>query len=231
MGNSKAYPIEIENLMRQRANSIEVLLVDSDPSWQQRIVTLIDAEQDMKVSWTVSTEEMAIRAGLQLDVDVMILDVSLSEGLEVVVEILRKKTLPIIVLTSLNDREVIIDAILSGATNYITKENYIDILKAIREAYYDKPSLHADAVKVLRNEIELIKRKELHCMLTPAERDILKLIGWGYSQPIIRDLLGITSNTMKSHVRNINRKFNARTIREAARKAERRGLYDRQYAT
>ncbi|UQZ86450.1 Transcriptional regulatory protein LiaR [Paenibacillus konkukensis] len=217
--------------MRQRANSIEVLLVDSDPSWQQRIVTLIDAEQDMKVSWTVSTEEMAIRAGLQLDVDVMILDVSLSEGLEVVVEILRKKTLPIIVLTSLNDREVIIDAILSGATNYITKENYIDILKAIREAYYDKPSLHADAVKVLRNEIELIKRKELHCMLTPAERDILKLIGWGYSQPIIRDLLGITSNTMKSHVRNINRKFNARTIREAARKAERRGLYDRQYAT
>lgn len=231
MGNLKAYPIEIENLMRQRANRIEVLLVDSDPSWQQRIVTLIDAEQDMKVSWTVSTKEMAIRAGLQLDVDVMILDVSLTEGLEVVVEILRKKTLPIIVLTSLNDREVIIDAILSGATNYITKENYIDILKAVREAHYDKPSLHADAVKVLRNEIELIKRKELHCMITPAERDILKLIGWGYSQPIIRDLLGITSNTMKSHVRNINRKFNARTIREAARKAERRGLYDRHYAT
>lgn len=226
--------IEIEKLIQQMDKKMQILLAENDSYWQQRLVTLIEAESDMKVSGIVSTREEAIRAGMQLEIDVMVMDVMLpsqADGLETVIEILRKKVLPIIILSSLHDREMIIDLFLEGAFNYITKTNYIDILSAIREAGQGQPSLHADAVKVMRNEIEFIKRKELHCMLTPAERDILKLIGWGYSQPIIRDLLGISSNTMKSHVRNINHKFNARTIREAARKAERRGLYDQHFAT
>lgn len=65
-------------------------------------------------------------------------------------------------------------------------------------------------------------------MLTTTEKEILQLIGWGYKQPIIRELLGITSNTMKTHVRNIIRKFNARSIHDAAEKAKRRGLYAQQ---
>lgn len=63
-------------------------------------------------------------------------------------------------------------------------------------------------------------------MLTPTEKEILQLIGWGYTQPVVRELLGITSNTMKTHVRNIIRKFDVSSIREAAEKAKRRRLYD-----
>jgi len=44
-----------------------------------------------------------------------------------------------------------------------------------------------DAANIIRNEIEAIKRKELHCVLTPVDRHS-KIFGWGYSQRIIRVL-------------------------------------------
>lgn len=108
--------------------------------------------------------------------------------METAIEILRQKPFPIISLSSLYDREMIINLYLEGAINYITKTNYVDIPSIIRGAGQGQSSLHADAANIIRNEIEVIKRKELHCMLTPVERDILKLFGWGYSQRIIRVL-------------------------------------------
>lgn len=110
----------------------------------------------------------------------------------------------------------------------MTKNNYRDIISAVREAYQGQSSLHSDVAAIILHEMEHVKRKELQRMLTPTEKEILKLIGWGYKQSIIRELLGITSNTMKTHVRNIIRKFDTHSIREAAEKAKHRGLYDQQ---
>ncbi|MGE8207202.1 response regulator [Heyndrickxia sp. NPDC080065] len=188
--------------------------------------SLINSEPYMIVSGIVSTKETAIQASMQLQIDVMVLGVILNstqhEGLDTITEILHKKELPIIVLSSLDDREIIIDVVSAGTINFIRKSNYLDIISALREAFHGDSSLHSDAATILRNEIRHIKHKEWLCMLTPTEKDILTFIGWGYSQPAIRELLGVSSNTMKSLVRNIIRKLEAHTIREAAQKAKQR---------
>lgn len=234
MNKQTSFSVEIKDMIR-RNGSIKVLLADGDLAWQQRLAILLESEPDIYLSNIVSTKEEAIRASVQLDVDVMILEMILNspkrDGLDAAAEILRNKELPIIVLSSIHDPEVMVDAVVAGAVNYITKANYMDIPVAIREAHRRQSSLHADVATIIRSEIELIKRKELHCMLTPTEKEILQLIGLGYRQTIIRELLGITSNTLKSHVRHITRKFDTRSIREAAEKAKRRGLYDQHYAT
>ncbi|MFC0212863.1 response regulator [Paenibacillus chartarius] len=224
--------IEAKEIMNWKEGKIQVLLVDSDPVWQQRIVSLIDTEPDMNIFHIAANKESAVRASVQLDLDVIILDLALNssqqEGFDTIDEVMKLKPLPIIILSLLDEPEVIVDAILSGALNYITKINYADVINAVREAYRGQSSLHSDVASIIRNEIGLVKRKELHRMLTTTEKEILQLIGWGYKQPIIRELLGITSNTMKTHVRNIIRKFNARSIHDAAEKAKRRGLYVQQ---
>ncbi|MED4599689.1 response regulator transcription factor [Paenibacillus validus] len=224
------YAAKVEEVMRWQESRIQVLLVDSDPVWQQRLTALIDAEPDMSISHIATNKESAIRASMQLDLDVMIHDPVLhssqQDGLDTIAEVLKIKSLPIIILTSLYQPEIIVDAMLAGAINYITKINYVDVASAVREAYQGQSSLHADVASIIRNEIGLVKRRELHRMLTPTEKEILQLIGWGYTQPVVRELLGITSNTMKTHVRNIIRKFDVSSIREAAEKAKRRGLYD-----
>ncbi|CAM3551563.1 response regulator [Marinicrinis lubricantis] len=232
MEERASYVIEVEEVLRWKAGRIQVLLVDSDPVWQQRMAALIDAEPDMNISHIATNKESAIRASTQLDLDVIILDLALhsskQDGLDTIAEVMKIKPLPIVILTSLYEPEIIVDSMLVGAINYITKNNYVDVASAVREAYQGQSSLHADVASIIRNEIGLVKRKELHRMLTPTEKEILQLIGWGYTQSVIRELLGITSNTMKTHVRNIIRKFNACSIREAAEIAKRRGLYDRQ---
>lgn len=224
--------LEAKEIMGWKEGKIQVLLVDSDPIWQQRMAVLIDAEPDMNIFHIATNKESAIRASVQLDLDVMILDLALhpsqQDGFDTISEVMKLKPLPIIILTSIDEPEVIVDAILSGAINYITKINYADVINAVREAHRGQPSLHSDVASIIRNEIGLVKRKELHRMLTPTEKEILQLIGWGYKQPVIRELLGVTENTMKSHVRNIIRKFNASSIHEAAEKAKRRDLYNRQ---
>jgi len=228
-------PVEVEEVVRWNEGKIQVLLVDSDPIWQHRMAEMINAEPDMNLFHIATNKESAIRASEQLDLDVMILDPLLhssgQDGLHTISEVLKIKLMPIIILTSLCEPEIIVEAVLAGAINYISKINYADVVHAVREAYRGQASLHADAAYIIRNEIGLDKRKELHCMLTPTEKEILQLIGWGYKQPVIRELLGVTENTMKSHVRNIIRKFNASSIHEAAEKAKRRGLYDRQDRT
>jgi len=56
---------------------IQVLLAENDPFWQQRLVTLIDAESDIKVLGIASIREEVIRAGAQLEIDVLVMDVML----------------------------------------------------------------------------------------------------------------------------------------------------------
>ncbi|KIL39358.1 hypothetical protein SD70_20785 [Gordoniibacillus kamchatkensis] len=232
MEERASYAVEVDEVVRWKEGRIQVLLVDSDPIWQQRTAGLINTEPDMNIFHIATDKESAIRASAQLDLDEMILDLVLNssqqDGLHTISEVLKIKTMPIIILTSLYEPEIIVEAVLAGAINYITKINYADVANAVREAYRGQSSLHADVASIIRNEIGLVKRKELHRMLTPTEKEILQLIGWGYRQPMIRELLGVTANTMKSHVRNINRKFNVCSVHEAAEKAKRRGLYDRQ---
>lgn len=226
------YAVEVPEIMGWKEGRIQVLLIDSDPDWQQRLVTMIDAESDMSITHVATNKESAVRACLQLDVDVVILDLALlpsqQDGLNIITEVVKLKPLPVIILTSLYESEIIVDAMLAGAINYMTKNNYMDIIIAVREAYRGKSSLHSDVASIIRDEMGNVKRKELQRMLTPSEKEILQLIGWGYTQPVIRELLGITSNTMKTHVRHIIRKFNTYSIREAAEKAKYRGLYDQE---
>lgn len=175
--------IEAKEIMHWKEGKKQVLLVDSDPIWQQRMVSLIDAEPDMNIFHIAANKESAVRASVQLDLDVIILDLALNssqqEGFDTIDEVMKLKPLPIIILSSLKEPEVIVDAILSGAINYITKINYADVINAVREAYRGQSSLHSDVASIILNEIGLVKRKELHRMLTTTEKEILQLIGWG----------------------------------------------------
>ena len=60
--------------------------------------------------------------------------------------------------------------------------------------------------------------------LTEREVDVLRLIAKGYRAPEVGPLLGITSSTVSSYVREIYRKLGISSRAEAAMEAARRGL-------
>ncbi|MEK3867392.1 response regulator transcription factor [Paenibacillus sp. FSL H7-0716] len=213
--------------MAGKAN-IKVVLADNDREWCRRFTGLLAKATDIHLINISVTKEEALRASLQLDVDVVVVNTTLGssghDGLDASKDILAKKDIPIIIVASSTDPEVVVEAITVGAVNFISKTYTGDIIIAIREAYHRSSSLHPIASKVLREELTRLKRKELCCKLTVTEKEVLQLIAWGHSKSKLIQLMGISPNTMKTHVRHISRKLGTKSIKEAAVKAKRLGL-------
>lgn len=228
---SKAdYHWELFMLAEKGKESINVVLVESDQEWCRRFAELLKKETDIHLINTSVTKEEAVRASLQLEVDVVVVNVTLQpserDGLDATKDILAKKDVPIIAIASSTEPEVIVEAITVGAVNFISKADMRDIVSAIREAYHRSSSLHPRASKVLREELTRLRRQELSSKLTMTEKEVLQLISLGHPQPKLIQLMGISPNTMKTHVRHIRRKLGTKSIKEAGEKARRLGLMD-----
>ncbi|WP_214629645.1 response regulator transcription factor [Paenibacillus agaridevorans] len=219
---------ELPIISKKNNENINVVLVDRDPEWCCRFADLFETETDIHLINTSATKEEAVRASLQLDVDVVVMNAALQpsgrDGLDAIKDILAKKDVPVITVASSADPEVIVEAITVGAVNFISYADMGDIILAIREAHRHSPSLHPKASKVLRDELIRLKRQEFWCKLTTTEKEVLQLIAWGYSRTKLIQLMGISPNTMKTHIRHISRKLGTKSIKEAAIKARQLGL-------
>ena len=62
--------------------------------------------------------------------------------------------------------------------------------------------------------------------LTNREREVLKVMIAGYSNPQIAETLSVSLSTVKAHVSSIIRKFNVKSRVEVTRDAVKRGFLD-----
>ncbi|MCY9668708.1 response regulator transcription factor [Paenibacillus alginolyticus] len=206
---------------------IRILLVEDDSICLECLTTYLETEPDLSVTVAMNQEE-AIRVIKLHDVDVVLLDAMLTppyyDGLDTAIEMLNTKPMKIIMLTSVEERDVIIDAFTIGVLNYVNKTHYKDIPSAIRDAHHNIASIHPDAAASLRREVAHLRRKELQQLLTPMEKEILLFLGNGYTRRQTAQALNITTNTVKFHIRQLIKKIGGRTGRDVADKIKRRGL-------
>lgn len=156
-------------------DKIRLMIVEDDAVWMKCISELVQKETDIIVVSQAFTKDEALQIDSS-DVDVVLMDLTLSEGeelggLHLSRELNEKGFEKIIMLTSWDEPEVILESFDIGATNYINKTSYKDIPKAIREAYSDKVSFNADVSSLLINELRLERKASV---LTPAEREVFK---------------------------------------------------------
>lgn len=162
-------------------------------------------EPDIQLVKVCSTKEEALEAISCMEVHVVLLDINLTEnhldGLDTAKEINKLRNRPkMIMLTSLNEDQIILDSFRSGADNFISKSSYKDIVQAIRDAYMNKSAIHPDASTVLRTEIQL-------SLLTPMERKVYNLRKQGLNKTQISEQLRKSFNTIKSQWKSIKNKL------------------------
>ncbi len=186
---------------------IRVMLVEDDPFWQHNISSDLAEESDMEVVAVAATKEEAIEAAFRQLPDVILMDINLTgnnlDGLEATKEIVSKlyeRGIKVIMLTSLTEGEIIMKSFQFGALNYINKLSYKDIVRAVREAHEDRSTIHADAARIMRNEIQLRE-------LSPMEREVFDLRKEGLSKQQISDKLHKSTNTIKSQLKSIKNKL------------------------
>jgi two-component system response regulator DevR len=209
---------------------IKVMIVEDDPVWLKSLTDFLNKEQDLTVIGSASTREEALTLFQEVNPDIVLMDINLTEnnldGIDIALEFSHlEKLTKVIMLTTLSEQEVIVDSFAVGALNYMNKLHFLDLPEAIRAAHKNQSSIHPSAATALRNEFHRLKKEEQQSILTPAEKDILKLINQGNTQSQIANQLYITQRTIKNHVNRILKKLGVKSSKEAAEKAQKRDLF------
>lgn len=209
---------------------IKVFLVEDDPVWRKGLVDYLNKEPEITVTGEAGTKEEAIEKYSPAHVDVVLMDINLTEnnldGIETALALIQlQPDCKIIMLTSLTAEDVIVESFSAGAVNYISKSSFKEIPDAIRAAHLRQSAIHPTAAAALRNEFLRLKNDENQKLLSPAEKEILHLIHQGQTQTQIEQSLHITKRTIKNHINRILKKMGVKTSKEAAAKASQKKLF------
>ncbi|UJF34220.1 response regulator transcription factor [Paenibacillus hexagrammi] len=210
---------------------IRVLLVEDDPDWIEGIKWVIEKTEDIILLGSVSTKADAMHLMRHVEVDVVLLDIMLhnkADGLDAIQDMLEMKPgIHVIMLSSMDDEQMVWESFVMGACNYIMKSSqYKDIPVAIREAHNNQAGIHASAAVIVRNQFQRIRKEKISRLLTNQERKILSYVYLGKKTAEIKDLLTIEEHTVENYITSINKKFKTNRRKDAALAAKKLGLLD-----
>ena len=182
------------------------------------LASLISDESDLTVVAEASSGEEAIALASVHRPDVIVLDLRLRDmsGIDVA-EALRGHK--ILMLSSFMQEEDVRRVFDAGIFGYLSKDkDSTELLKAIRAV--------GQGNRYLPPEISLLLAKSEHSShLTARELEILKLIAEGRANKQIGEMLTLSENTVKNHVKSILAKLNAKDRTHAVTEALKRGLF------
>jgi DNA-binding NarL/FixJ family response regulator len=189
---------------------------DTRSSWQR----LISSFDDFVCDCTCASAEDALRAIPEAKPDVVLMDVFLPRmsGIECTakLEAILPRT-PIIMLTASDEDEILFLALESGADGYLLKRTKPSDL---RLALLDVLSGGAPMTReIARHVVASFRRKitglDPSISLTVREEETLVLLTKGYSNKEIADHLGLSIETVRSHLKNTYTKMQVRSRAEA----------------
>lgn len=216
--------------MSSTDTDIRVMIVEDDPDWLRGLSAYLAAADDLTVVATADNAEQALLLAGEAAPDVILLDIMLAdspEGLRLASELSASSTARLIMLTSMEDKEFVVEAFRAGAVNYLVKSDFSSIPEAIREAAGNKSAIDASAARQMLEEFRRLKKLErdyevdkFKRMVTPAEVQLLSMIHEGYTQTQIAEKSFLSVRTVKNHVSNILRKLGGKSSKEAAQQAK-----------
>ena len=155
--------------------------------------------------------------------DMLIMDIDMPgmNGIEAVAKVRRaNKEIPILMLTVFDDNKHVFDAICAGASGYILKKHISTrLFSAIDEALEGGAPM---SPSIARMVIESMQQKSAPAnpyQLTPKEKEVLTSLSKGNSYKLIAEDIGISIDTVRSHIRSIYEKLHVHSQTEAVSKA------------
>ncbi|WP_371569994.1 response regulator [Streptomyces canus] len=204
---------------------IRVFLLDDHEVVRRGITDLLDAEPDISVVGDADTVEHALVRGPALRPDVAVLDVRLpdGDGITVCRELRnRMPELACLMLTSFDEEDALLDAIMAGASGYVLKQiRGSDLASAVRTVASGQsmldPATTARLMRSLRAEPAAAPAPAPELAgLSPRERDILALIGDGLTNREIGKKLYLSEKTVKNHISRLLAKLGVQRRVQAA---------------
>lgn len=202
---------------------IRMLIVDDQLLVRQGLSSLLSLESDFQVVGEAGHGDEAVALADLLRPDVILMDVRMPVLDGVAATRIIHESHPeikILVLTTFDDDEYIVQALRAGASGYLLKDLPTEQLAAaIRAACCGSAQIGMTVVSKILSHIKLsgVANKAQHQkMFTARELEVLQLVGQGKSNKEIAQTLYITEGTVKNHITRILTQLNLRDRTQAA---------------
>ncbi|MBA2961840.1 MULTISPECIES: response regulator [Ramlibacter] len=206
---------------------ISVVVVDDHPLFRHGVVTSLAGEADLEVVGETDSGEQALQLARTLMPRLMLLDISM-EGWDGIVTAEKVSTAcpatTIVMLTMSDDKDRLLAAFKAGARAYVLKGvSGQELARVLRAAAAGEVYVSQSLAGEMLVSLTQGKAPDPLQELTPRERDILALIGDGYTNREIGEKIFLSEQTIKHYVTNILQKLQVRSRVEAALLASRHG--------
>lgn len=201
---------------------IDVFLVDDHEVVRRGLAELLDDDPDLRVVGEASNYAHALARIPALAPDVAVLDVRLPDGngIELCRELLSKlPALRCLILTSFEDDQAMLDAILAGASGYVVKDiKGLDLTRAVHDVGSGKSLLDNRAAAALMAKLrtDAADKNGPFEELTDQERVLLGLLGEGLTNRQIAARMFLAEKTVKNYVSRLLSKLGVERRTQAA---------------
>ncbi len=209
---------------------LRVLIADDDQLLRQ-VVRDILTRADIKVVGEATNGRDALRMARHYNPDVVLLDVVMPsmDGLTALDQMANDEriTAGVVMLSVHGDNDVAFVALRKGALGYLDKDNDLGILPRVLRDVADgtaalSQSLTTHLVKRLRELPEGgIRMRPIQSVLTAREWEVADLLSLGNSTDAVADDLVLTTETVRTHIKNIMRKLDVHTRADMIETVER----------
>ena len=204
--------------------SIQVAIIEDNRALGESLQKVVESIPDAICMGVWGSAEEGLKKIDAFRPSIVLMDINLPGMSGIEATALLKRHLPeiqVIIVTVHREHEKIFDALKAGACGYLIKRSRAaDVRQAILDVHSGGAPMSAEIARRVveafhdhtpksADEAELVR-------LSQRETDVAQLIAEGLANKEIADRLGISTETVRGHLKNIYEKLHVRSRTEAA---------------
>jgi DNA-binding NarL/FixJ family response regulator len=210
---------------------LRILVADDHTLVRQGVRKILETQPGWEVIAEAGDGREAVRAAIELQPDVIILDIAMAElnGIEAVQQIVtRTPTGRVLVLSMFADEAYVSRAVRAGALGYLLKDSAdVDLIGAVTAVSRGKSFFSPSVARIILNEYGRVAEREItdrYETLSEREREVFQLVAEGLSNKEVAEVLHISPATVETHRAHLMEKLSIHSTAELVLCAVRQGV-------
>jgi DNA-binding NarL/FixJ family response regulator len=224
-GNGTAEALDhLGNGTTSAGRPITVLIVDDERTFGEALELALARENDLVIVDVATDGTEAVRSAGRYRPDVVLMDVAMPgmNGIEATRRITEADpTARVVILSGHDDDHLLARAVQAGATGLLRKtEAVVNVASTVRRAHRGEALHEPDELESAMRRLRHRRDKDDDAgrrldRLTPREIEILSLMAEGRVAHEITRSLGMSPNTLRTHMQNVLTKLGVHSKMEA----------------
>lgn len=211
---------------------INITIIEGDKGYLQYLKILLGGPKIIKVIGAFTSGKRALNSMANTSPDVAIVDLALPDmpGAKIIKEIKgRFPEVEVLVLTEFDGEKHLFSALKAGAVGYMLKDaKPADIVEAISEVHRGYSPMSGRIARRVLQELHKGPKVKVGgdngVVLTLRESEVLDLLSRGLKPKKIGEELSIKYESIRTHLKHINKKLYAHSMHDAIARAKSKGL-------